>query len=386
MMIAPEPCFVRRGTPLSVYARCRALCELGHEVDLVTYPAGIDCDVPRLRTIRGRGRMLGRDVPPGPSVRKAVLDFFLAAAVFRMGPSSYDVVHTHEEACVLGAYLRWRYDLVHVYDMHSLLSEQMLNYGVPFAGLAAAAVRRVEKWVFARTDLVIAVCETLRDVVPAGVPCAVVHNTDLPLQKEAFGGEGETAVPSKEGRFTVVYTGSMGVQQDLWLLVEAACVLAEQGNRDVVFVLAGGTEVERMQMRRRVDKKSVGNFFHLLPPMGPVPLKRLLENADVLVSPRVQGRNVPLKIYSYLRAGRPLVVTDTPAHRTVVDDTCAVLVPPVAGALAEALQRLASDERLRRELGRAARRRYEERFCWERYRTAVADAYRRIERWVREKS
>ena len=37
LMIAPEPCFMRRGTPMSVLARCRALTELGHTVDLVTY-------------------------------------------------------------------------------------------------------------------------------------------------------------------------------------------------------------------------------------------------------------------------------------------------------------------------------------------------------------
>ena len=40
LMIAPEPFFEPRGTPFSEYHRIRALLELGHTVDLVTYPFG----------------------------------------------------------------------------------------------------------------------------------------------------------------------------------------------------------------------------------------------------------------------------------------------------------------------------------------------------------
>ena len=42
LMIAPEPFFEPRGTPFSEYHRIRALADLGHEVDLVTYPFGSD--------------------------------------------------------------------------------------------------------------------------------------------------------------------------------------------------------------------------------------------------------------------------------------------------------------------------------------------------------
>src|SRR5258707_1268727 len=38
LMIAPEPFFEPRGTPFSEFHRIRALTDLGHHVDLVTYP------------------------------------------------------------------------------------------------------------------------------------------------------------------------------------------------------------------------------------------------------------------------------------------------------------------------------------------------------------
>ena len=48
LMIAPEPFFEPRGTPFSEYHRIRALLELGHTVDLVTYPFGHDVTLPGL--------------------------------------------------------------------------------------------------------------------------------------------------------------------------------------------------------------------------------------------------------------------------------------------------------------------------------------------------
>ena len=52
-MLAPEPFFEPRGTPFSEYHRIKALVELGHSVDLVTYPIGRDVALPNLRIFRG---------------------------------------------------------------------------------------------------------------------------------------------------------------------------------------------------------------------------------------------------------------------------------------------------------------------------------------------
>ncbi len=48
LMLAPEPFFQPRGTPISVYFRLKALSDLGHSVDLVTYPRGGDVAFPGL--------------------------------------------------------------------------------------------------------------------------------------------------------------------------------------------------------------------------------------------------------------------------------------------------------------------------------------------------
>ncbi len=53
-----------------------------------------------------------------------------------------------------------------------------------------------------------------------------------------------------------------------------------------------------------------------------------VEAADILASPRIAGTNTPLKIYSYLRAGKPIVATDLLTHTQVLDRETALLVAP----------------------------------------------------------
>ena len=65
-MLAPEPFFEPRGTPFSEYHRIKTLVELGHHVDLVTYPIGRDVDLPNLRIFRSLRPPFVRKVRIGP--------------------------------------------------------------------------------------------------------------------------------------------------------------------------------------------------------------------------------------------------------------------------------------------------------------------------------
>src|SRR3954464_5874646 len=102
-MIAPEPFFEPRGTPFSEYHRIRALTELGHQVDLVTYPFGKDVVMPGLRVFRSSRPPFVHSVGIGPTLAKLPLDFLLALTVVRRALSArYDAIHSHEEGGLIG--------------------------------------------------------------------------------------------------------------------------------------------------------------------------------------------------------------------------------------------------------------------------------------------
>src|SRR6266508_4032175 len=73
LMIAPEPFFEPRGTPFSEFHRIRALTDLGHHVDLVTYPFGQDVSMAGLRVFRAIRPPFIHRVKIGPSLAKIPL-------------------------------------------------------------------------------------------------------------------------------------------------------------------------------------------------------------------------------------------------------------------------------------------------------------------------
>ena len=95
--------------------------------------------------------------------------------------------------------------------------------------------------------------------------------------------------------------------------------------------------------------------------------------SDVLVSPRVSGTNTPLKIYSFLKAGKPFVATRLWTHTQVLDDSVAVLADPnpesFAAGLTDALETEEAQTR-----AREAKRRADRDYIYPRYLEKITEA------------
>ena len=180
LMIAPEPFFEPRGTPFSEYHRIRALLELGHTVDLVTYPFGRDVAMPGLRVFRCARPPFIRNVRIGPSPAKIPLDLTLTVTALRRAMRDrYDAVHSHEEGSFIGVLLASVLGIPHLYDMHSSLPQQLTNFDYSRSRTLAALFGWMERFVIRRSRVVIVICPRLEDVVraiDAAVPSVLIEN------------------------------------------------------------------------------------------------------------------------------------------------------------------------------------------------------------------
>src|SRR6266542_3833907 len=180
-MVAPQPFFRPRGTPFSVLHRIRALVRLGHQVDLATYPFGDTPPVPGLTIYRCSRPPAVHDVAIGPSLSKLLLDLRLFRMARRLAKAHpYDLIHTHEEAGIVGVWIARRFGRPHLYDMHSSLPQQFGNFGRFNWPPVVAAFRRIERYVLSGADGVIAICPELHDhVLASGYsrPVAMIENT-----------------------------------------------------------------------------------------------------------------------------------------------------------------------------------------------------------------
>lgn len=112
--------------------------------------------------------------------------------------------------------------------------------------------------------------------------------------------------------------------------------------------------------------------------LGPRPISQLADlmtQADLLVSPRVQGINTPMKIYSYLDSGTAIVATDLPTHRQVLSHDEAALAAPNPDALASAMLHLLAHPEERRRLATNARELVRSRHTWASFRATVDEIF-----------
>jgi glycosyltransferase involved in cell wall biosynthesis len=179
----------------------------------------------------------------------------------------------------------------------------------------------------------------------------------------------------------VLYSGTFEAYQGLPELLEAIPHVREEVP-GVAFVLVGADETGGTTVSRNHADLVRAGTLRVVKRQPRERIPRFLALADVLVSPRAYGDNLPLKIFDYLAAGKPIVATDIPAHRSVLDEESALLTGAWSPELASGIVRVLRDRELAGRLAEAARTRAEKRFGWFSFVRSVSELYREVNQEV----
>jgi glycosyltransferase involved in cell wall biosynthesis len=171
---------------------------------------------------------------------------------------------------------------------------------------SSAAVRR--------SDAVL-VCEDLAVQVGVGdervfvLPTPMVEQPDAPI-------ESLRAIAGPRGAIAL-YVGNLEGYQGIDLLLEGFAARASASDLQVIII--GGEHQHIAAYRARAQALGIAAQVHFL---GPRPLANLsgyLRQADILLSPRILGQNTPMKVYSYMQAGRAILATNIRSHTQALD-------------------------------------------------------------------
>lgn len=383
LLVSPEPFFEPRGTPINVRRMCRLLAKAGYLIDLVTYPLGEPLSIPGVQIHRSSGFPGIRTVSPGFSRRKLVLDFFLALKVYSLLlRRRYDLVHAVEEAVFIVLPATWA-GVALVYDLDSVLSDQLHDSDVIRSPRLMRMARHLERIGLNRACAALTVCrsitETVRRVAPA---TRIFEIEDAPLEEATRPADPAQvdALRAELGlgqRPAIVYTGNLESYQGIDLLLEAAA-LVRRDCPDAALVLVGGDGDRLEKLSLRIKQDGLGPTVFAMGRRAPEEMPEWMGLADVLVSPRTKGVNTPLKIYTYMCSGKPIVATRVPTHCQVLDDDSAVLCDPTPEALADGIRRTLRDPQGAKALAAEARRRVDAQYGHEAFERKLLGAYQAI--------
>lgn len=362
LMIAPQPFFEPRGTPISVHQRLHGLSALNYKVDLVTYHIGKDIDIAGVALHRIPTIPFIHDVMIGPSFKKVLLDLFVFLKAFwLLLTRRYDAVHAHEEAAFFGQLLCMIFRVPHIYDMHSSLAQQMAQSKFSKVRPLVALFDSLERWTIRNCDCLITIGADLEEKAFAIAPTvrhARIENLPVHAICETPAAAAVSAKRDELGlteRPIIVYTGTFESYQGLDLLMNAGKHVFAQ-RTDAVFVLVGGKPQQIANWQEWATQNDCADNILFIGTVTPAATLPYLEMATMLVSPRTQGLSIPLKIYTYLNAGRPIVATDILAHSQVLNCRNAYLVEPKAEAFANAILEVLNYPQQAQEVARRAQR------------------------------
>jgi glycosyltransferase involved in cell wall biosynthesis len=231
-----------------------------------------------------------------------------------------------------------------------------------------------QKRAFRRANAVLVLTRYMRDffVKELGVPAEKVHVVPDAVDVEAFSCteneqkkkdlRREMGVPG--GQQLVMYSGQLYRWKGVYTLAESDRYTAD--NVSIVFL--GGSEDDQHALSSEFKDSSI--VFSGKKPHSHVP--QYLCAADVLVIPNESESRIskydtsPMKLFEYMATGKPIVASDLPSIREVLDERTATFFEP--GNAQDLAAKIAYVKQNPEEAARKARNAFQEvqQYSWER--------------------
>lgn len=137
----------------------------------------------------------------------------------------------------------------------------------------------------------------------------------------------------------------------------------------VDLVIAGPQRGPRINRERVLDLREVEE-----------PVKQWLLSNCAFVCVPSENESFGMVYAEAMQSGKPVVALDIPALRELVEDgVTGFLVPPGnTGALADAITKIMSDKDLQERMGRAARKRFDEKYAGKKSMEKIVAVYKRV--------
>jgi glycosyltransferase involved in cell wall biosynthesis len=299
-----------------------------------------------------------------------MLGFYrFAKAASRVGrgfdrPDVVFATHTPLTVGLAGISLSRHFHVPFVFEVRDLWPQALMNVGALRNPALCWWLQRMARKIYREARYIVALSPGMkRGIVSEGIPGEKV--TIIPNAADLDGSAARERLGLGD-RFAAVYFGAMGLANGLEYVVEAARILAERKQDDIVFVLHGnGGKRESLKALAQRYKLQNVVFSDLVPDKEEV--ARIVAGCDVCLTIYRAAKEhtwSPNKMFDSLAAGKPVLINVAGWLGETIEDNGAgwSLAADRPQALADALQRLSQDRPSCEQMGRNARRLAENQF------------------------
>jgi glycosyltransferase involved in cell wall biosynthesis len=171
-------------------------------------------------------------------------------------------------------------------------------------------------------------------------------------------------------KFIVMYHGSLGPLRGLPQTIEAIALIKPKHPDVVFFVLGAGSKAFENELRNLIEERSLSGNVYLHKPVSHRQVPMFLSMCDLgiaaLATFSYPKSSCPLKLLEYLAMGKPVISTDIPFSRQILErGACGILIPSykpehIAAAIEYMYERRNSLE----QMGKIGRTIIEQHYSW----------------------
>ena len=329
LLLAPHPFYQERGTPIAVDLLVSALSERGDTVDILTFHEGQDKHYANAKVYRINPILPIRGISPGFSAKKLYCDAVMFFKMISMlNKKEYDFIQAVEESATLAMFYKPFSKVPYVYDMDSVITEQLLEKSKKFK-IFIPLIRFFETKTIKHSLAVVAVCQAIVDYARRyrDSDIYLLHDISLLSNEQPSGQVDELSHFVEPGMKIGLYIGNLETYQGIDLLLDTLVDYSHE-HRDVCLLIIGGKEDDIEHYQSKAQQMGVSKFIKFLGPRPISDMGAYMKQADFLLSPRLKGTNTPMKVYSYLGSGVPVLATALPTHTQVMSEQIGFLSEP----------------------------------------------------------
>jgi len=377
LFISPQPFFEWRGSPIRVFYNLLSLSNIGLDVDFLTLPIGKNKLIDNINIIRCRNPFFIKEIPIGPSIGKLLFDIILFfQALILILRNRYDIIHTIEDAGLIGTILSLIFRIKHIHEKHSDTSSYKKG---ALKNIILFLYEKVEKVVIKYSTAIIGtgpkIVENINLIFPDK---ETYHIFDIPSSLKEALPEKVTEIrknlKQKDNEVLIMYVGSFAIYQGVQLMFESIPLVLEK-TKKARFIIIGGSEKEIQVKTKWLKEHKATTNVTFLGKIEPDQLPNYLASSDILLSPRISGYNTPLKLLDYLKAGRAILATDYEANRQILNNNNCFFVKTDKYSFSEGLRKLIEDEKMRGTLSKNGITLIKEQYNFQNYSTMIKTCY-----------
>lgn len=335
-----------RAHGVQIVKMCEAFALCGHEVELIVPNRKNDLKSDPFDYYSVQKNFVIKKIPfleiPGCGMfgHAVRLVSFAISASFYVSKNTADVIFTRDEFfCGIASFFK---DNI-FYEGHSTQDRFFTAHNYKKAKGLITITSGLKKYYIEKYNI----SDSKILVSPDGVDLQKFNNN---VSRE----EARKKLELSPAKKLVVYTGHLYGWKGTDTLAKAAKFFDE--NTEFIFV--GGTENDLVMFR---EKYSGFKNIKILGQKSHSEIPFYLASADVLVLPNSGHKNIsrfytsPLKLFEYMASGRPIVASDLPSIREILNEENAVFFEPDnSQSLADAIKKVLSDNELVNKISQQA--------------------------------